>query len=78
METELFLFKNYNFNSIENISLIYLQSFIYKEKFEEGRILEKAFFYNYKNLIMNFTSLPMLAHKVRYIMKVLNLEFGTN
>ena len=46
IETELFLLKSYDFNSIENIYLPYLWSFIYNEKFKEGRILERALFMN--------------------------------
>ena len=45
IEIELFLLNNYQFNSIENISLTFQWSFVYNKKFNQSNIMEKLFFY---------------------------------
>ena len=40
---ETFLFKNYNFNSIENLSLVTLWNYIYRLKFNIEKYIEISF-----------------------------------
>ena len=72
---ELFIFKDYPIDSMENISLIFLWNFMYTEKFSNGIPNKKAFTHAYKRLIsvvaeMNISNLLGAAE----VVKVLDVE----
>ena len=55
---EIFLFKNYNFNSIKNLSLVILWNYIYKSKFNFERYSAIKFKYYLKQ---NIDQLALLS-----------------
>ena len=70
---EIFLFKNYNFNSIENLSLVILWNYIYKSKFNFERYSAIKFKYYLKQNIDQLALLsPNLKSESQAVINVLD------
>ena len=71
----MFLFKNYPVNSIENISLMFTWKYIYNSKYCNETLLCILFAFSYRSLIAIIThmSLP-LTLTARDILKILDFE----
>ena len=69
---EIFLFKYYNFNSIENLSLVMLWNYIYKSKFNFERYSAIKFKYYLKQNIDQLALLsPNLKSESQAVVNVL-------
>ena len=72
---EIFLFKDYTINSIENLSLTFTWKYVYNCKYNKGSPLVKSFAHSYKGLIAIIThmNLPQLL-MARNVLNLLNSE----
>ena len=57
-----FPLQDYNFNSIENISLVTLWNFIYNEKFNSGKLQGIPFMFCFKKNYVSVNRLPPPCH----------------
>ena len=55
-------FQDYNFNLIENISLVTLWNFIYNEKFNSGKLQGIPFMFWFKKTMSQLTAFPPPCH----------------
>ena len=71
------LFKNYNFNSIENLSLVSLWNYIYKLKFNTEKYTEIKFSGYLKQIIHQLALLsPNLKLESQAVLNVIEVEQG--
>ena len=70
----LFFFKEYDINSVENLSLATLWNFTYNNKHNDKKLQEIPFAYWLKKFTANLTALPPLSLSAGYINDVLNSE----
>ena len=74
----LFLFQNYKFNTIENLTLATLWNYIYNLKFSPEKFAEMKFSYFLKNILFQLTSFPPRhSLEAQAIVDVLDMEFRT-
>ena len=74
---EMFLFKSYNFNSIENLSLVSLWNYIYKLKFNTEKYAEIKFSCYLKQIIRQLALLsPNLKLESQAVLNVIEVEQG--
>ena len=70
-----FFFKEYNINSIENISLAVLWNYIYNNKYNDETLQSIPFIFWLKKIMSNITALPPpLSSNAGYINDVINSE----
>ena len=75
-QISLFLFQNYKFNTIENLSLATLWNYIYNLKFSSEKFAGTKFSYFLKNILSQITSFPPpLSLDAQVIVDVLDMEF---
>ena len=55
----VFIFTDYNFNSIENISLVKHWNFIYNTKFNSGKLQGIPFMFWFKKTVSQLTAFPL-------------------
>ena len=71
------MFKEYNFNSIENLSLVSLWNYIYKLKFNTEKYAEIKFGGYLKQIIRQLALLtPTLKLGSQAVLNVLEVELG--
>ena len=74
---ETFLFQNYNFNSIENLSLVSLWDYIYKLKFNTEKYAEIRFSGYLKQIIRQLALLsPSLKLESQAVLNVIEVVQG--
>ena len=75
-EIGLFLYKEYDFNTLENITLTTLWNFVYNLKFSSDKFAGIKFNYFLKNSLCKLTTFPPpLSLKAREVVRILDLEF---
>ena len=72
---EMFLFKDYSINSIENLSLMFTWKYVYNCKYNKSSPIVKSFAHAYRGLIaiITYMSLPQLL-MARNVLNILNSE----
>ena len=74
----LFLFKKYEFNSIENFTLTSLWNFTFNLKFKPEKFVSIKFNHFLRNIMEQLTTFPPpLLLKVQEVVDVLDLDLGT-
>ena len=70
-----FFFKEYNINSIENITLAILWNYIYNNKYNDETFQSVPFIFWLKKIMSNITAFPPpLSLNAGYVNDVLNSE----
>ena len=78
-EIDMFMFKNYPIDSIENVSLMFTWKYVYNSKYNNNSLLGIPFAYAYRGFIAITThmSLPM-SLMAKDILEILDFELKRN